>query len=47
MAAAIPTWRRPSPMAARRAHFNYFVSGDYTTNTLGIESPDGRIDPRA
>ena len=20
-------------------HFNYFVSGDYTTNTLGIESP--------
>jgi outer membrane receptor protein involved in Fe transport len=27
-------------------HFNYFVSGDYTTNTLGIESPDGSIDPR-
>ncbi len=26
-------------------HFNYFVSGDYTTNTLGIESPDGSIDP--
>ena len=26
-------------------HFNYFVSGDYTTNTLGIESPDGRSDP--
>jgi outer membrane receptor protein involved in Fe transport len=26
-------------------HFNYFVSGDYTTNTLGIESPDGRGDP--
>ena len=25
--------------------FNYFVSGDYTTNTLGIESPDGSIDP--
>jgi outer membrane receptor protein involved in Fe transport len=27
-------------------HFNYFVSGDYTTNTLGIESPDGSNDPR-
>jgi len=27
-------------------HFNYFVSGDYTTNTLGIESPDGSTDPR-
>jgi len=26
--------------------FNYFVSGDYTTNTLGIESPDGSIDPQ-
>ena len=26
-------------------HFNYFVSGDYTTNTLGIESPDGSTDP--
>ncbi|HEX3756470.1 MAG TPA: TonB-dependent receptor [Rhizomicrobium sp.] len=26
-------------------HFNYFVSGDYTTGTLGIESPDGSIDP--
>jgi len=26
-------------------HLNYFVSGDYTTNTLGIESPDGRSDP--
>ncbi len=25
--------------------FNYFVSGDYTTNTLGIESPDGSADP--
>src|SRR6201985_1811146 len=25
--------------------FNYFVSGDYTTNTLGIESPDGSRDP--
>ena len=25
--------------------FNYFVSGDYTTDTLGIESPDGRSDP--
>jgi len=24
---------------------NYFVSGDYTTNTLGIESPDGSVDP--
>ena len=39
MAAAIPPCRRPSPMAARSGHFNYFVSGDYTTNTLGIESP--------
>jgi outer membrane receptor protein involved in Fe transport len=27
-------------------HFNYFISGDYTTNTLGIESPDGSTDPR-
>jgi outer membrane receptor protein involved in Fe transport len=27
-------------------HFNYFVSGDYTTDTLGIESPDGSTDPR-
>jgi outer membrane receptor protein involved in Fe transport len=26
-------------------NFNYFVSGDYMTNTLGIESPDGKIDP--
>ncbi len=25
--------------------FNYFVSGDYTANTLGIESPDGSSDP--
>jgi outer membrane receptor protein involved in Fe transport len=25
--------------------FNFFVSGDYTTDTLGIESPDGRPDP--
>ena len=25
---------------------NYFFSGDYMTNTLGIESPDGRIDPK-
>jgi outer membrane receptor protein involved in Fe transport len=26
-------------------NFNYFVSGDYLTNTLGIESPDGSSDP--
>ena len=26
--------------------FNYFVSGDYTTGTLGIESPDGSSDPK-
>lgn len=26
--------------------FNFFVSGDYNTNTLGIESPDGSSDPR-
>src|SRR5471032_2033990 len=25
--------------------FNYFVSGDWQTNTLGIESPDGSVDP--
>jgi outer membrane receptor protein involved in Fe transport len=24
---------------------NYFVSGDWLTNTLGIESPDGNVDP--
>jgi outer membrane receptor protein involved in Fe transport len=24
---------------------NYFVSGDYTTDSLGIESPDGKADP--
>ena len=23
-----------------RASFNYFVSGDYSTNSLGIEAPD-------
>ncbi|MGH6956626.1 MAG: hypothetical protein ACREEW_08195, partial [Caulobacteraceae bacterium] len=28
-----------------RGAFNYFVSGDYLTNDLGIESPDGRSDP--
>ena len=27
-------------------HFNYFISGDYTTDTLGIESPDGSTNPR-
>jgi outer membrane receptor protein involved in Fe transport len=27
-------------------HFNYFVSGDYTTDSLGIESPDGSSNPR-
>jgi outer membrane receptor protein involved in Fe transport len=27
-------------------HFNYFVSGDYMTNTLGIESPDGSSNPK-
>jgi outer membrane receptor protein involved in Fe transport len=26
-------------------NLNYFVSGDYLTDTLGIESPDGRVDP--
>jgi outer membrane receptor protein involved in Fe transport len=26
-------------------NFNYFVSADYTTNTLGIESPDGSANP--
>ncbi|MGC9955232.1 MAG: TonB-dependent receptor [Rhizomicrobium sp.] len=26
-------------------NFNYFVSGDYLTDTLGIESPDGKSDP--
>jgi outer membrane receptor protein involved in Fe transport len=26
-------------------NLNYFISGDYTTNTLGIESPDGSSDP--
>jgi len=26
--------------------FNYFVSGNYDTDTLGIESPDGRSDPK-
>ena len=25
--------------------FNYFVSGDYLTDQLGIESPDGSVDP--
>jgi outer membrane receptor for ferrienterochelin and colicins len=25
--------------------FNYFVSGDYLTNQLGIESPDGSVNP--
>ena len=31
--------------AGSSGSFNYFVSGDYNTNTLGIESPDGRSDP--
>jgi len=26
-------------------NFNYFVSGDYLTNSLGIESPDGSANP--
>ena len=26
--------------------FNYFLSGDYTTSTLGVESPDGSSDPK-
>jgi outer membrane receptor protein involved in Fe transport len=26
--------------------FNYFVSGDYSQNSLGIESPDGSSDPK-
>jgi len=26
-------------------NLNYFVSGDYMTNSLGIESPDGKSDP--
>jgi outer membrane receptor protein involved in Fe transport len=26
-------------------NMNYYVSGDYMTNTLGIESPDGSSDP--
>jgi outer membrane receptor protein involved in Fe transport len=26
-------------------NINYFVSGDYLTNTLGIESPDGSVNP--
>ncbi|MDE2164576.1 MAG: TonB-dependent receptor [Alphaproteobacteria bacterium] len=26
-------------------HFNYFVSGDYMANSLGVESPDGRSTP--
>jgi outer membrane receptor protein involved in Fe transport len=26
-------------------NLNYFVSGDYTTDTLGVESPDGSADP--
>ncbi len=26
-------------------NFNYFVSGEYMTNSLGIESPDGRSSP--
>jgi outer membrane receptor protein involved in Fe transport len=26
-------------------NLNYFVAGDYLTNTLGIESPDGSADP--
>src|SRR5208283_57877 len=25
--------------------FNYFVSGSYVSNDLGVESPDGRSDP--
>jgi outer membrane receptor protein involved in Fe transport len=31
--------------AGSSGSFNYFVTGDYLTNTLGIESPDGSSDP--
>src|SRR5665213_1148695 len=37
-----------SPSAAyggSSGNFNYFVSGDYTTSTLGVESPDGSNNP--
>ncbi len=29
-----------------QGRFNYFVAGDYMTDTLGIESPDGSRNPR-
>ena len=28
-------------------NFNYFVTGDFLRNDLGIESPDGRIESTA
>ncbi|HEX4535121.1 MAG TPA: TonB-dependent receptor [Rhizomicrobium sp.] len=31
--------------AGSTGSLNYFVSGDYMTNTLGIESPDGSVNP--
>ena len=45
MAAAIRPCRRRFAYGGSSGNFNYFVSGDYTTNTLGIESPDGSSDP--
>ena len=46
MAVAIPDLSPSFSYGGSQGHFNYFVSGDYTTNTLGIESPDGSADPR-
>ena len=44
--AAATTRSRPSfDYGGSSGSFNYFVSGDYTTDSLGIESPDGSSDP--
>ena len=47
MAAATTRSSPASTMAARPGSFNYFVSGDYNTNSLGIESPDQQPHPAA
>ena len=44
-AAATANGNRASIRRQRRASLNYFVSGDFLRNDLGIESPDGSSNP--
>ncbi len=45
MAAVTGTLNPSASYGGSSGSFNYFVSGDYNTSALGIESPDGRGDP--